>query len=255
MKTVLTIAGSDSSAGAGIQADLKTFAAHGVYGVSAITAVTAQNTRGLTAVAPLAAELVAAQIDAVATDFEIAAVKIGMLGTPSIVDAVAAAIDRYRWPHVVLDPVVKATAGQPVLDAPGLEALRTRLLPRVSAVTPNLYEAEVLLARPVRTVADMRDAAYAFRQLGPKVVVIKGGHLAGPPIDVVLADDHITELDGRRIDSPHTHGTGCTFSSALAACLAQGDAAPDAARIAKAYVERAIAAAPRLGHGHGPLGH
>ena len=255
MHTVLTIAGSDSSAGAGIQADLKTFGAHGVYGVSAITAVTAQNTQGIRTFAPMLADLVTAQIDAIAADFAIAATKIGMIATAPNATAIADAIDRHRLANVVLDPVLAASSGLRLLDAPGLDALRSALLPRVTVLTPNTLEAEVLLVRPVRSVPDMRDAARALGQLGPRAVVIKGGHLPGPPIDVVFADGHITELEGRRISTRHTHGTGCTFSAAMAARLALGSTVVDAARSAKAYVERALQAAPGLGRGHGPLGH
>jgi hydroxymethylpyrimidine/phosphomethylpyrimidine kinase len=255
MHTVLTIAGSDSSAGAGIQADLKTFGAHGVYGVSAITAVTAQNTQGIRMFTAMVADLVTAQIDAVAADFAIAATKIGMVATAPIATAIAEAIDRHQLQNVVLDPVLAASSGLPLLDAAGLEALRSALLPRVTVLTPNTLEAEVLLVRPVRSVPEMREAARALGQLGPRAVIVKGGHLSGPPIDVVFADGHITELEGRRISTRHTHGTGCTFSAALAARLAQGSTVVDAARSAKAYVERARKAAPGLGRGHGPLGH
>lgn len=255
MRCVLSIAGSDSSAGAGVQADLKTFAWQGVYGLSAITAVTAQNTRRILAVSPVAPELVAAQIDAVAADFQIAAAKTGLLATGPIVTAVADALARHGLQPLVVDPVVAASTGHPVLDAAGLEAIRVRLLPLATVVTPNLDEAEILLVRPVRTLTDMRDAARALSQMGPRAVVIKGGHLRGAPVDVVYAGGEFTELTGQRIATPHTHGTGCTFSAALAARLALGDRVPDAARAAKAYVERALRQAPGLGSGHGPLGH
>ena len=255
MHTVLTIAGSDSSAGAGIQADLKTFAAHHVYGCSVITAVTAQNTTRLVSLAPMPPAVVTAQIDAVAQDFDIAAVKVGMCGTAGVIEAVADAIRRYRFATVVVDPVLTASVGRPLLDAAGLEALRKSLLPRTTVLTPNVPEAEALIRRPIRHVADMRDAAARLAQLGPRAVVIKGGHLNGPPTDVVFSNGQLSELKGERIAARHTHGTGCTFSAALAARLALGDDLVVAARAAKEYVAGAILRAPGLGHGNGPLGH
>ena len=254
MRTALTIAGSDSGGGAGIQADLRTFQAFGVFGTSAVTAVTAQNTTGVRAIQTLDASIVAAQIDAVAEDFTLAAVKIGMLATADIVRAVAAAIDRHRLQPVVLDPVMIAKGGDALLAADAVAALSAELIPRAAIVTPNLSEAEALIGRRVSTIADMRDAAAELMRRGARAVVIKGGHLDGPAIDL-FADAHSSEeMSAPRVQTPHTHGTGCTFASAIAARLALGDDLLSAVRAAKAYVHRAIQLAPGLGHGHGPLG-
>jgi hydroxymethylpyrimidine/phosphomethylpyrimidine kinase len=255
MRTALTIAGSDSSGGAGIQADLKTFAAHGIYGVSAITAVTAQNTHGVTAILALPPAIVAAQIDAVATDFPVAATKIGMLANAAIIDAVADALTRHRCGHVVLDPVMIASRGGVLLDEAGIIALRDRLLPRVSVVTPNTTEARVLTGLPVDSIDEMRDAARALVSMGAGAAIVTGGHLDGPAVDVLFDGHLLIELSGARLDTRHTHGTGCSFASALAARLALGDSLADAFRSAKDYIARAIVQAPGLGHGHGPLQH
>jgi len=255
MRTVLTIAGSDSGGGAGIQGDLKTFAALGVYGTSAITAITAQNTRGVTAMQALDAPLVVAQIDAVASDFLIDATKIGMLANASIIEAVADTLTRLALPQVVLDPVMVAKSGDPLLEPAAMHALRTLLVPRVAVLTPNVPEAEALTGRTIRSVADQRDAAARLMELGARAVFIKGGHLPGRAVDVWHDGTRFVELDAERINTRHTHGTGCTVSSALAACLALGYSLEDAARRAKAYVTGAIRHAPALGHGQGPLGH
>ena len=255
MRTALTIAGSDSSGGAGIQADLKTFAAHGVYGCSAITAITAQNTLGVTAVAEIDAAMVVAQIDAVAADFDIDATKIGMLASPAIVLAVADAVARHQLANVVLDPVMVAKGGARLLDERAVNAIRQQLFPLATIVTPNVFEAEALTGQPIATVDDQRAAAVALLKLGPRAVLVKGGHLSGPAVDILHDGREMIELRADRIDTPHTHGTGCTLSSAIAARLALGDDLMSAARAAKAYVTRAIAQAPGLGHGHGPLQH
>jgi hydroxymethylpyrimidine/phosphomethylpyrimidine kinase len=236
VRSVLTIAGSDSSGGAGIQADLRTFAACGVHGLSAITAVTAQNTRGVHRVDPVSVDMVIAQIDAAAADVAIAATKIGMLATRGIVDAVASAIVRLALKNVVLDTVMAATAGGALLDPPGIDALRVRLLPLADIVTPNLAEAETLTGLRVRTLADARLAAEAIGRLGARAVIVTGGHLNGPPTDVLWTDGTFTELTGDRVDARVSRGTGCMFSAALAARLAEGDRLTDAARAAKAYV-------------------
>jgi hydroxymethylpyrimidine/phosphomethylpyrimidine kinase len=255
MRTALTIAGSDSSAGAGIQADLKTFAAHGVYGTTAITAVTAQNTMGVTAVAPLDPAIVVAQIDAVVSDLGADAVKIGMLANAAIARAVGGAILRLRLAPVVLDPVLVAKGGDRLVDDDGLEVVRSVLLPLAAVVTPNLHEARALTGLDLEDVDDMRRAARALADLGARVAIVKGGHLPGPAVDVLFDGRAFVELRADRIDTRHTHGTGCTFASAIAARLALGDDAVAAAHAAKAYVTRAIAAAPGLGRGAGPLGH
>jgi hydroxymethylpyrimidine/phosphomethylpyrimidine kinase len=255
MRVALTIAGSDSAAAAGIQADLKTFAAHGVYGATAVTAITAQNSRRIEMWAPIAADMVTAQIDAVAADFHVDAVKIGMLGTRAVAQAVADALRRHRFPHVVLDPVIVATTGAVLLEPDAVEIVKRQLLPLASVVTPNAREAAMLTGVSVHTPADARDAARRLAMLGAPAVIVKGGHLDDEPVDVVLHRGVFTELAGPRLDTAHVHGTGCAFAAALAARLAVGDALIDAAAAAKAYVARAIASAPGLGRGRGPLGH
>ena len=255
MRTALTIAGSDSGGGAGIQADLKTFAALEVYGTSAITAITAQNTRGVMSVQAIDPRLVVAQIEAVASDFVIAATKIGMLANTAIIEAVADAITRLSLPAVVLDPVMVAKGGDHLLEASAVVALREKLIPLAAVLTPNVPEAETLTGLAIASVADLREAAARLIGLGARIVVVKGGHLPGRAVDVWHDGSRFVELDAERIDTLHTHGTGCTFSSAIAACLALGHDPEDAARRAKAYVTGAIRHAPELGHGHGPLHH
>jgi hydroxymethylpyrimidine/phosphomethylpyrimidine kinase len=250
----LTIAGSDSGGGAGIQADLRTFAAFGVFGTSALTAVTAQNTTGVRAVQVLEPALVAAQIDAVAEDFPVAAVKIGMLGRADIVRTVAGALDRHHLAPVVLDPVMLAKGGDALLAPDAVAALIEALVPRAAVVTPNLPEASAMTGRRVADVDDMTAAAERLLALGARAVVIKGGHLDGDAMDLFADGTRVEWLRAPRIATPHTHGTGCTFASAIAAELALGRPLFDAVRSAKAYVHRAIARAPGLGRGHGPLG-
>ena len=255
MRTALTIAGSDSGGGAGIQADLKTFAALGVYGVSAVTAITAQNTRGVTSAMALEPWWVIAQIEAVASDFEIAATKIGMLANIAIINAVADAIQRLKLPAIVLDPLMVAKGGDRLLAPSAVDALRDRLIPLATVLTPNVPEAEVLTGLTITSIEDQRVAAARLIGLGARIVVVKGGHLRGRAVDVWHDGDRMVELDAERVNTPHTHGTGCTFSSAIAAGLALGHDPEEAARRAKAYVTGAILHAPGLGHGHGPLHH
>jgi hydroxymethylpyrimidine/phosphomethylpyrimidine kinase len=260
MRTALTIAGSDSGGGAGIQADLKTFAACGVYGTSAITAITAQNTLGVTAWEAVSTELVVAQIEAVAGDLPPHAVKTGMLATAAIVEAVAAAIGGLDLPNLVVDPVMIAKGGDRLLREDAVAAIKAHLLKLAEIVTPNIPEAEVLSGASIRTLADMRAAARRIRALGPRVVVVKGGHLdpsdaGGVVIDVVCTPDEEFELRGPRLDTRHTHGTGCTLAAAAAAFLAQDQPVDDALRNAREYLEGAIRHAPGLGQGHGPLNH
>ncbi len=256
MRTALTIAGSDSGGGAGIQADLKTFAAHRVYGTSAITAVTAQNTLGVTMWQALPADLVIAQIEAVAGDIGADAVKVGMLANAAIVEAVAATIAALDLPFVVVDPVMVAKGGDRLLEADAVDAIRLELLPRAHLVTPNIPEAEVFAQMPIRTVDDMHAAAERILRMGPRVVLVKGGHLDGPEsIDVACTKDGRFELRKPRIDSSNTHGTGCTLSSAVAANLALGLDDRAALTQARDYLDGAIRHAPRIGGGHGPLGH
>ncbi len=257
---VLTVAGSDSGGGAGIQADLKTFSALGTYGASVITALTAQNTRAVIAIHDVPAAFVTAQLDAVFDDLAIAAVKIGMLSRPEIIDAVAEGLRRHGAQSVVLDPVMVAKSGDRLLRPEAIAALKERLLPLASVITPNLPEAAVLLdLEEARDEAGMIDAAARLRELGPRAVLLKGGHLATDTESVDVLDDGAEPLTlaAPRIATGNTHGTGCTLSSAIAALLARGLALRDAVREAKAYVTAAIRAADRLnvGHGHGPVHH
>jgi hydroxymethylpyrimidine/phosphomethylpyrimidine kinase len=256
MRTALTIAGSDSGGGAGIQADLKTFAAHGVYGTSAITAVTAQNTRGVAAWERVPVALVLAQIEAVADDIGADAVKTGMLADAEIVSAVAAAIHRLRLTRVVVDPVMIAKGGDRLLEESAVEAIRTELVPHARVVTPNIPEAEVLAHMTIRSTDAMREAGNRILAMGPQVVLVKGGHLASDEaVDVICTSGGSRELRSPRIDTVHTHGTGCTLASAIAANLALGLDDSEAIARAKAYVSGAIRCAPRIGSGHGPLHH
>jgi hydroxymethylpyrimidine/phosphomethylpyrimidine kinase len=255
---VVTIAGSDSGAGAGIQADLKTFAALGVYGASVITALTAQNTGGVFAIHELPADFVAAQINAVFTDFDVSAVKIGMTNNAPVIEAIAAALDRFRPRHVVLDPVMAASSGELLLRQDALRALRD-LISRVHVLTPNLPEAAALLgASPARDENEMLAQGQKLLTLGAAAVLVKGGHGDGPEsVDFLVEADKYLRLAAPRLQTRETHGTGCTLSSAIAAGLAKGLPLETAAAEAKAYVSAAIAAAGRLGVGRGrtPLHH
>jgi len=253
---VLTIAGSDSGGGAGLQADLKTFAAHGVHGVTAVTAVTAQNTRTVTAVEPVSPRTVAAQIRAVFDDFDVRAVKTGMLATAAIVEAVCEALEGFPGPPLVVDPVIAATSGRRLLDEDAVAIVRERLLRRARLVTPNRFEAEVLADRPVASLGDARRAAARIRTLGAAAALVTGGHFGtAESIDLLDDGNDVVELRGPRIDGRQTHGTGCTFSAAIAAGLAAGLTLPDAAAGAKRYIEGAIRHAARRGSGRGPLHH
>ncbi len=256
LPTALTIAGSDSGGGAGIQADLKTFAAHGVYGTSAITALTAQNTVGVSGIHVAPDDFVTAQIEAVVADLGCDAVKTGMLANSTIVEAVAAAVEGLELPNLVVDPVMVAKSGDHLLDEEAVHALRWTLIRLARVVTPNLPEAEVLAKMPIASLADMREAAKRIAALKPAAVVIKGGHLAGPEIvDVLYENGQFTEFVGPRIEGRHTHGTGCTFAAAIAAHLAKGAALKDAVPAAKTYVEGAMRKGIPLGKGHRPLHH
>jgi hydroxymethylpyrimidine/phosphomethylpyrimidine kinase len=256
MRTALTIAGSDSGGGAGIQADLKTFAAHGVYGTSAITAVTAQNTLGVTAWQAIPADLVIAQIEAVAGDIAPHAVKTGMLANAAIVEAVAAAIHSLELPFVVVDPVMIAKGGDRLLEEEAVAAMLLELLPLAHVVTPNVPEAEVLAGMSIRSTDDMREAGRRILARGPRVVLIKGGHLDGAEsVDVACTAAATFEVRGQRIATRSTHGTGCTLSSAIAANLARGLSDRLAIEKAREYLEGAIRHAPSIGRGHGPLNH
>lgn len=256
MHTALTIAGSDSGGGAGIQADLKTFAAHRIYATSAITAVTAQNTTGVTSWVALPASLVRAQIHAVIEDIGAEAVKIGMLANTEIVTAVAAAIRALKLSNLVLDPVMIAKGGDRLLEEQAVTAIRTSMLPLVDVVTPNIPEAEVLAGISIRSLEDMRDAGQRIQAMGPGVVLVKGGHLDGPDsVDVAVTKAGTFELRRPRIETTSTHGTGCTLSSAIAANLALRMDVRETLERAREYLEGAIVHAPRIGRGHGPLAH
>ena len=252
---VLSIAGSDSGGGAGVQADLKTFAAHRVYGMTAVTAVTAQNTVAVTAVHVLPADIVAAQIDAVFEDIGVDAVKIGMLANPEIVRVVAERLRAHSARQIVLDPVMIAKSGDDLLATDAVVALRDELLPLATLVTPNLPEAERLSGLPVASIEDRMRTAADLGARGPQVL-IKGGHGEGTEItDLLYGDGTFERFVHRRIDSEATHGTGCTLSSAIAARLAKGDAVLAAVGGAIRYLQRAIADAYPLGGGHGPVNH
>jgi len=251
----LTIAGSDSSGGAGIQADLKVFAALRCYGASVLTAVTAQNTRAVNEVLPLSSAIVGAQLDAVLDDLPVAAVKVGMVASAEAAGAVAARARAGRLPQLVVDPVLTATTGRRL----GVVAAIERLLPHASVVTPNVDEAAALVGWPVTTPADMAGAAAQLASAGPAYIVITGGDLPDPheAVDVVWTNGGARFLKGRRVPTRNTHGSGCTFSAAIVAQLARGMAVPDAVSFAKSYVSRALAGAAewRLGSGSGPLDH
>lgn len=250
----LTIAGSDPSGGAGLQADLKTFHQFGVYGEAVVTLVTVQNTLRVSRVECLPAELVTEQIRAVLEDIRPQAAKTGALGNRAIVEAVAEAAAEFDFPLVV-DPVLISKHGAPLLADDARAALLERLLPRAALVTPNLREAAALAGFPVEDVATMRRAAEAIRALGAGAVLIKGGHLRASATDVLLANGRFYEFPAPRIETPHTHGTGCTYSAAIAACLARGLELPAAVQAAKAYITEAIRSNPGLGRGAGPVNH
>ena len=256
MHAALTIAGSDSGGGAGIQADLKTFAAHGVYGTSAIAALTAQNTIGVHGVHVVPDDFVTAQIEAVVSDLGCDAVKTGMLANSTIVEAVAAAVESLELPNLVVDPVMVAKSGDHLLDEEAVHAMRWVLIRLARVVTPNIPEAEVLAKMPITSVDDMREAARRIAMLKPAAVVIKGGHLPGPEVvDILLEGGVLSEWIGPRIEGPNTHGTGCTFASAIAAQLAKGSTVKEAVPAAKEYVEGAMRLGIPLGKGHRPLNH
>jgi hydroxymethylpyrimidine/phosphomethylpyrimidine kinase len=255
----VTIAGSDSSGGAGIQADLKTFSALGVYGASVLAALTAQNTRGVTGIHDVPADFIAAQMDAVFSDLAVGAVKIGMLSQPAAITAVAAGLQKWHQHKVVLDPVMVAASGDRLLAAEAVDVLRRVLIPRALVITPNLPEAAALLDAPVaQNEAEMRSQAERLLALGPRAVLIKGGHASGPEsVDLLVEPGAVARLAGERFATANTHGTGCTLSSAIAAGLAKGMSLADAVREAKSYIAASIQASGRLhiGSGHGPVHH
>jgi hydroxymethylpyrimidine/phosphomethylpyrimidine kinase len=253
LPVALTVAGSDSGGGAGIQADLKTFAALGVHGTSVITAITAQNTVTVTDILELPVALIRAQIDAVVEDLPISAAKTGMLASAEIIEAVAAALAAHRIENLVVDPVMVAKGGARLLRADAVAALQARLLPLAAVLTPNLPEAEVLLGRSIATLEERRQAARDLLALGPRAVVVKGGHAEGDAVDIYWDGREWAELQAARIATANSHGSGCVFSAAIAAGLARGLEPLAAVRAAKEFVTGAIEFSLELGHGHGPV--
>jgi hydroxymethylpyrimidine kinase / phosphomethylpyrimidine kinase / thiamine-phosphate diphosphorylase len=255
MPIALTIAGSDSGGGAGIQADLKTFAALGVYGASVITSVTAQNTLEVTGIHDLPPEFITLQLDTVVRDLSIDAIKTGMLSNPAIIRAVSERLQTLAVEKLVVDPVMVAKGGAALLRKEAEAELIQSLLPLAYIVTPNLGEAEVLAAMPIRNLSDMEQAARRIHAKGPRHVVVKGGHLDGPPTDILFDGQRFEYVEGKRIETKNLHGTGCTFASAIAAELAKGAEVTQAVRSAKAYITTAIRLAEPIGHGFGPTHH
>jgi hydroxymethylpyrimidine/phosphomethylpyrimidine kinase len=257
---VLTIAGSDSGGGAGIQADLKTFAANGCYGMSVITALTAQNTRGVTAIHALPPAFAVEQLTAVFTDIGTDAIKIGMLYSAELIEAVAETLNNYRPRNIVLDPVMVAQSGDKLLQDEAIQAIKEHLMPVADVVTPNLPEAEVLLGQKIETLQDVQRAARDLSGIGGRSILIKGGHMAESKSNDLLyltEEDRFCSLEADRIDSQNNHGTGCTLSSAIAAHMARGSDIEEAVNKAKTFIHNAIqaGAAYKIGHGHGPVHH
>lgn len=255
-KLVLTIAGSDSGGGAGIQADIKALSANGVFALSVVTSVTAQNTTGVMAVYDLPVSIVNAQLDAVLSDFELSAIKTGMVSNAEIARAVSEKLRQADVPFVVVDPVMVAKSGHRLLQDDAMEVMKRELIPLATLVTPNIHEAEWLTGMTIRTVADARQAAKAIHAMGCPYVLIKGGHLEERPGTDLLYDGRFFRMyQGEFLDTPHTHGTGCTFASAIAAWRARGTPLPDAIEHAKRYLTHALRHGLPIGHGHGPLDH
>lgn len=255
MKKALTIAGSDSGGGAGIQADLKTFAAHGVFGMSVITAITAQNTLSVTAVQDILPEVIAAQIAAIFDDMGADAVKIGMVSQPETIRAIADGLGKYPLPPVVVDPVMISKSGYHLLQPEAEQVLVTELLPLATVATPNIPEAEAILLRKIETLQDMEQAAREIHAMGPKAVLLKGGHRSGDATDILFDGKQCIHLEAVRIPTKNTHGTGCTLSSSIAANLARGMAVAEAVAAAKKYITVAIEHALPIGKGVGPTNH
>ncbi len=254
---VLIIAGSDSGGGAGIQADIKTVTALDAFAATAITALTAQNTEGVHGVSPVDIAFIRQQIDVVLEDIGADSIKTGMLHSAEVIDAVCAVLRAgAAGVPLVVDPVMVAKGGASLLDADAAGTLRANLLPLATLITPNIPEAEALLGASIGSVGDMEEAARTLRAMGPKAVLVKGGHMEGDDlIDVLVDEDGVHRFETRRIDTVHTHGTGCSLASAIATGLAQGNSLPDAVRRAQAYVAEAIRTAPGFGRGHGPINH
>lgn len=256
MKVVITIAGSDSGGGAGIQADLRSISANGGFGGSVVTAVTAQNTTAVTMAEEIPLPLIEAQFDAVFGDLSVAAVKTGMLASSPVIETVATALREYRPPHFVLDPVMVSKSGYSLLAEEAMDALRTALFPLATVITPNVHEAEALTQREVRSLDDARDAGRELLQEGPGAVLIKGGHLLTErATDVLVTSDGVEVYPGEWIDTQNTHGTGCTYSAAIATHLARGRSVSEAVGLSKAYVTEAIRGGLAIGQGAGPTDH
>lgn len=255
MRTALTIAGSDSGGGAGIQADLKTFSAHQVFGMSVITAVTAQNTVEVRSIQTMSKEIIRDQISAVFDDIEVHAVKIGMLGSAENIETVAEMLHTYKPQHIILDPVMIAKSGHHLLEMEAVVALKKRLIPMATIVTPNLPEAETLSGITIQSKQDLYEACSIIEQLGAKAILLKGGHSVGNPNDLFYDGTNYSWLRSERINTKNTHGTGCTLSSAIAANLANGLGIEDAIGQAKEYITKAIRESFAIGNGHGPVNH
>lgn len=255
MKTALTIAGSDSSGGAGIQADLKTMTAHGVYGMSAVTALTAQNTTGVQAVLEVTPEFLGQQLDSVFTDIRPDAVKIGMISSRALMEVIADKLQEYRAEHIVLDPVMVSTSGARLMAEDAVHILQERLFPLAQVITPNIPETEVLTGMRIQNAADMEDAVRQLADQYPCAILCKGGHRINDANDLLFEAGTAIWIEGRRIDNPNTHGTGCTLSSAIASNLAKGMCLEEAVRSAKQYLSGALAAQLNLGSGAGPMNH
>lgn len=255
MKKVLSIAGSDCSGGAGIQADLKTFSAHGVFGMSVIVSVVAENTSRVIDIQNVTPDMIEKQIDAVFEDIEVDAVKIGMLSTPECMKAVAAKVKQYQPENVVIDPVMYAKNGCPLMEPTAVSTLIETIIPLADVLTPNIPEAEKIADMQISTVSDMETAARKIHSMGCKSVVVKGGHHIGNAVDVLFDGKNFYHFETARIDTKNTHGTGCTFSSAIASQLAKGKSVPDAVKAAKTYVTMAIEHSLAIGKGCGPTHH
>lgn len=255
MKTALTIAGSDSGGGAGIQADLKAFSAQGVFGMSVITAITAQNTMEVRGVQAIDLDMIQLQMEAVFDDIRVDAVKIGMLSSADVVQVVADTLKKYKPSSIILDPVMVSKAGHHLLQAEAIEALKRVMLPLATMITPNIPEAEVLTGMTIETPEEMEEACRQMHAMGPKTVLLKGGHLATDPNDLFYDGEDFHLFPGKRVETKNTHGTGCTLSSVIAANVAKGRGLTEAVGIGKTYISQAIQHSLDLGHGHGPVHH
>lgn len=255
MKTVLSIAGSDCSGGAGIQADLKTFSAHGVFGMSAVVSVVAENTSRVLDIQDVTPDMIGKQIDAVFEDIQVDAVKVGMLSTAECMETVASKLRQYQPRHIVIDPVMYAKNGSPLMDPNAIETLITQIIPCATVLTPNIPEAECITGDTIASVEDMKRVAKRIHNMGCENVIIKGGHATGDAVDILYDGTAFYEYEVARIDTKNTHGTGCTFSSSIASNLAKGKDITVATEKAKAYITMAISHSLSIGKGHGPTHH